>query len=122
MVYIYIYPLAIHNPNDFKPELISKHTDKEWRKMLRELRKTCKEYQETYGVYVRKVERFMDNFIGVNADIVDQDKFSKWGNDLEEVFCDFLNHDLYHGGYPSFYKDNWEGEKYIDSFTCLFSP
>lgn len=122
MEHIYLYPLTIKNDRDFEPKIVTKHSEKEWRRMLREIRKVVKNYQEVFGVKVYKVEKFMDDFIHVSAYVVDRDKFSNFGEYLEDEFADFLNKEQYGGEFPSFYKNNLEDHKYVDKFTAIFNP
>lgn len=132
MVYIIIHPLSIKDKSHSEcldPEIVSEYSDKEWRRILRETRRVCKEYRQLYGVYVRKVEKFNDSFIKINASVenikifyerslnlkdevslknLDKYPYHFFDTYLEEEFCVFLNHSLRENGYPSFYKNNWE--------------
>ena len=115
-------PLALSDhsePDDFEPKIEIKQTESEWRRIMRETRRACKTYEESYGIKVLWVKRFHDSFIWMSVKVVDQKKFSKYGDDVEQEFCSFLNHDLENGGYPSFYKGNWENQKYVDRFVCI---
>ena len=126
---VIIFPLALRSvkpriPSDdefsFEPVVVTDQNDKEWRRMLRETRKCCKGYEKTYGVKVYGVKRFSESFIEINCRVTDKEKFSKYGEFIDEtIFCRFLNNE---SDPPSFYKNNLEDNKYVDSFSGIFHP
>ena len=88
--------------------------------MINEFKKTVGEY-DRYGLEVTDVKRFKKEFIRCTVNVVDEKKFKNWEEkyNLAGVFVSFVNHDLRAGGYPSFYKDNEEGEKMISDFIVV---
>jgi hypothetical protein len=118
---VILYPIVIesrevNNPYDefdFDPKITTNQTDKEWRKILREIRKICKDYKSLHKIDVYKISKFGDNFIKFT--VVHQEK----QEDIEHILSNIINQEQ---DRPSFYKNNFENNKYVDSFVPIFHP
>jgi hypothetical protein len=123
---IVLYPLTIKIGDDSDSHIssikntVNVHTDDQWKKMIKEFNETVKEYDD-YGLEVTDVKRFKNEFIRCTVNVIDEEKFKNWEekHNLSGVFASFIDHDLRSGGYPSFYKDNNKGGKYISSFIVV---
>ena len=127
---IVLYPLTIGMSADSNSAkgsiqgIVNNQTDKEWNKLILELKKCLKDYESIYGVKGYDVKRYKKNFVKCKVKVTNQKKYKKWKekNNLSGVVTSFINHDLNAGGYPSFYKDGYLENKYtyyINSFVLV---
>ena len=119
---VIIHPIVIRFNEDETPVEVSvERNNIKWKKMLDELKNACKVYEGTYGLKVQKINRLNDDFIVIKLKLSDEIKYLQYGNtdDIGETLVSFINWDLSHGDYPSFYKHNTENSKKIDKFITV---
>jgi len=119
---IIIHPVVVRFDKDGRPEkVVTRQTDNEWKKLIDEMKNSFKVYSDVYGIKVTKTSKMNGDFISVIFTIVNQNKYLEFGgmDDVDETFVSFVNWDLSHGDYPSFYKDNMKGNTKLDKFICI---
>lgn len=92
MINVIIYPISVKLNKNNKPEkIITKHTENEWKKLLKELKKSFQNYEIVYGIKIAKVRKLNDNFIEVKFVISNEKKYQKYGNrhNIGETFVSF---------------------------------
>ena len=117
---IILHPLTIRigdDSNSYKSSIlgiVNNHTDKQWNKLISELKKCFKSYEEVYGIKGSSIERYKKKFVKCKVKVINQELFKKYEEQYNfgGVVASFINHDLNSGGYPSFYKDNMLEQKY----------
>ena len=124
------YPLTIRigdDSNSYKSSIlgiVNNQTDKQWNKLIIELKKCFKEYEDIYGIKGSSIERYKKKFVKCKVKLINQELFKKYEEkyNFAGVVASFINHDLNSGGYPSFYKDNMLEQKYtylIEEFVVV---
>ena len=119
---IIIHPIVVRMDNNGIPDkVITRHTEEEWKKLIDEMKDCFKVYSDVYGIKVNKTTKMNGDFVSVIITVVDQNKYLEFGgmDDIDETFVSFVNWDLSHGDYPSFYEDNTKGNKKLDKFICI---
>jgi hypothetical protein len=101
-------------------EIIKEHSDENWSKLLREVRVECESYEDVYGVRIVDVFRWRDEFLKLEYQIMDQEKFYEFkeGNEGYTI-ASFLNYELRKECCPSFYENNLEDYKTLFEFKAL---
>jgi len=119
---VIIHPIVISVDRNENPlRFFVERNNNKWKKMLDELKDSFKDYEKTYGLKVEKVSRLYDDFVEIKFNFSDQTKYLEYGDmdDIGETLVSFINWDLSHGDYPSFYQNNMERGKKIESFTTV---
>lgn len=114
------YPLTIRSGDDsnsYKSSIlgvVNNHIDKQWNKLISELKKCFKTYEDIYGIRGSSIERYKKKFVKCKVKVINQEIFKKYEEkyNFGGVVASFINHDLNSGDYPSFYKDNMLEQKY----------
>ena len=114
------YPLTIRSGDDsnsYKSSIlgiVNNQTDKQWNKLITELKKCFKEYEDIYGIKGSNIERYKKKFVKCKVKVTNQEIFKNYEEkyNFGGVVASFINHHLNSGGYPSFYKDNMLEQKY----------
>ena len=122
MISVIVSPVVIEvNNNDTPVRIINQFNNRDWGKMMDELQNCVRDYKDTYGLEVNSVTKLNDNFIRIDAEITDNPKFSSYNDtgDTGDTIASFLNWDLSHGDYPSFYKNNKRGNKKVNKFVSI---
>lgn len=116
-----LYPLSVWLDNRGRPaEIIRDHSDQAWAKLIRQLRYTCNDFDDMYGVKIDDIQRWNDDLIMLSYEIVDENKWqNQYQNSVVDTLAALLNHNLQAGGYPSFYNDNLEDGEMIFSYLGL---
>ena len=122
MITVIISPVVVEVNNSGIPEkIINQFNNNEWDRMMHKIEDCVEVYKDTYGLDVRTVAKLNDNFIRINVEITDNNKFSSYNDtgNIGDTIASFLNWDLTNGGYPSFYKDNKKGRKTVNRFVSI---
>ena len=114
------YPLTIRigdDSNSYKSSIlgiVNNQTDKQWNKLIIELKRCFKTYEELYGIKSSNIERYKKKFVKCKVKVTNQEIFKNYEEkyNFGGVVASFINHHLNSGGYPSFYKDNMLEQKY----------
>lgn len=114
------YPLTIRvgdDSNAYKSAIqgvVNNQTDKEWNKLITELKRCFKTYEELYGIKASNIERYKKKFVKCKVKVINQELFKNYEEkyNFGGVVASFINHDLKAGGYPSFYKNGLLEERY----------
>ena len=118
--HLVFYPLTIRSGDDsnsYKSAIqgvVNNHTDKQWNKLITELKKCFKTYESVYGIKGSNIERYKKKFVKCKVKVINQKLFKNYEEkyNFGGVVTSFINHHLKTGGYPSFYKDNMLEQKY----------
>ena len=114
------YPLTIRVGDDsssYKSAIqgvVNNQTDKQWNKLITELKKCFKEYEDIYGIKGSNIERYKKKFVKCKVKVINPELFKNYEEkyNFGGVVTSFINNDLKAGGYPSFYKDGLLEERY----------
>lgn len=115
-----LYPLTVRtgdDSNSYKSSIlgvVNNHTDKQWNKLISELKKCFKTYEDIYGIRGSSIERYKKKFVKCKVKVINQEIFKNYEEQYNfgGVVTSFINHNLNSGGNPSFYKDNMLEQKY----------
>ena len=96
------YPLTIRigdDSNSYKSSIlgvINNQTDKEWNKLIIELKRCFKTYEELYGIKGSNIERYKKKFVKCKVKVINQELFKKYEEtyNFGGVVSSFINHDL----------------------------
>lgn len=122
MITVVVSPVVVEFDNNKIPmRIINQFNNIEWGKMMLELEDCVRVYKDSYGLDVKLVDKLNDNFIRINAEITDNSKFSSYNDtgNAGDTVASFLNWDLSHGEYPSFYKNNQKRGKTVTKFVSI---
>lgn len=117
-----INPFVIEYDANGRPDRnITQFSNAEWGKIIHEIVECVKVYEDSYGIKVENVTKLNSNFIEITLEIVDNVKFSNYDDagNVGDTLTSFLNWDLVHGEYPSFYKNNKKGNKAVNKFVNI---
>ena len=114
------YPLTIRigdDSNSYKSSIlgvVDNQTDKQWNKLIIELKRCFKTYEDICGIKGSNIERYKKKFVKCKVKVINQEIFKKYEEkyNFGGVVASFINHDLNSSDYPSFYKDNMLEQKY----------
>ena len=118
--HLVFYPLTIRvgdDSNAYKSAIqgvVNNQTDKEWNKLITELKKCFKTYEELYGIKASNIVRYKKKFVKCKVKVINEKLFEKYEEkyNFGRVVASFINNDLKAGGYPSFYKDGLLEKRY----------
>ena len=75
------YPLTIRSGDDsnsYKSSIlgiVNNQTDKQWNKLITELKKCFKEYEDIYGIKGSNIERYKKKFVKCKVKVTNQEIF-----------------------------------------------
>ncbi len=118
---VIIYPFCVWLDNKNRPvEIVKGHSDESWMKLIRQMRHTCNDFDDMYGVRIHDVQRWKDDLIIMKYEVTND---QKWQNQYDcsapVTLAALINHNLRAGGYPSFYDDNNEDGEMIFEYLGL---
>lgn len=124
------YPLTIRigdDGNSYKSSIlgiVNNQTDKEWNKLISELKKCFKTYEDIYGIKGSNIQRYKKKFVKCKVKVINQELFKNYEEkyNFGGVVASFINHDIKSGDEPSFYKNGTKYTKfsyYIKDFILV---